>query len=389
MFRFLIALLLSMGFEAFAGCRKKQAQVDPAPPPVLVADAITKDVPYYLDEIGTCTAFEYVSIRPQASGQITRIHFTDGADVKTDDMLFTIDPRPYEALLAQSQAAVATNSASLSLAREDFARAQNLIKSKAISKEDFDTRKNAVSVAEAQVQAAQAAVDTAKVNLEYCFIRSPISGRAGLRLVDAGNVVTANSGIDLLDIQRTVPIYADFTITERDLEAVRTNMASGMLKARVRLPDEPDSAAREGDLTFVDTGVSTSGTVKLRVTLQNADRHFWPGQFVRVRLVLNTLKGSVLIPSAATQVSPKGPYAFVLKPDLTVEFREVQLGQRQGDMIVVTSGVQPGEKVVVRGQLALSPGKKVRVVEPSSPATHPSAPQAVHPESMRATGGKP
>lgn len=347
------------------GCKKQE--VPPRPAPLVNATEVTvKDVPLYLDEIGTCTAREVVSIRAQATGRITEIHFTDGADLKKGDPLFTIDPRPYQAALDQAKASLAQSEASLSLARLDFERAKQLLPAKAISKEDYDTRKNAVDVGEAQVKASQAAIETAQVNLDYCFIYSPIDGRASLGLVDIGNVVTASSGGAtsnvLLVIQRLDPIYADFTITERDLSSVRARMAEGTLKTLVRLPDESQDAAREGDLTFLDNAVqNATGTVKLRATLSNADHHLWPGQFVNVRLVLSTLKDAVLVPVSATQISQQGPYVYVVEPNSTAELRLVKLGQKQGELVVVSEGVKAGEKVITAGQMMVMPGGKVQI----------------------------
>jgi multidrug efflux system membrane fusion protein len=231
---------------------------------------------------------------------------------------------------------------------------------RAVSALDLETKRNTVAVDEAQVQAAQAALENAQLNLDYCYVHSPINGRAGARLVDVGNVVQANTTA-LLSIQRSDPIYADFTVTERDLPEVQPQMARGTLQARVRLPSDSDSAARVGAVTFLDNAVqSGTGTVNLRATIRNADRHFWPGQFVNVQLILTTAT-VVLVPSQATQISQKGPFVYVVKPDQTVELRPITLGQRHGDDVVVTTGVASGEEVVVTGQLTVAPGAKVRI----------------------------
>jgi membrane fusion protein, multidrug efflux system len=353
---------------AGAGCQKKPPEERPLPPLVAVAEAIGRDVPEYLDEIGTCTAFEVVSIRAQASGRIEKIHFKDGADVKTGDLLFTIDPRPYEAALHQAEASLAQGKAGLVLAQQEFERAKTLLPTKAISKEDYETRESTVAVDEAMVQAGEAAVEVAKVNLDYCIIRSPIDGRTGEALLDQGNLVTANSAVSMLVITRLDPIYADFTITERDLGEVRRRMSDGTLRTQVGIPDDP-AALRDGDLTFLDNTVQdASGRVKLRATIRNADRVFWPGQFVKVRLVLAVQKGAVLVPAAAAQVSQKGPYVFVITPESKAELRLVKLGQRQGDLVVVTEGLKAGEKVVISGALAVSPGAPVRATAPDAQA---------------------
>src|SRR6266478_3292799 len=332
------------------GCQKTAPPTVERPPaPVSVAAAVTQDAAVYLDEVGKCVAREVVSVQPQVSGRITAIHFADGADVKPGDPLFTIDPRPYRA--------------QLDVAKIQFVRAGNLRQTKAIAQQDYDTRKNAVDVAQAQVEQGQAAVETARLNLDYTSIRSPINGRAGHRLVDLGNVVTANIG-SLLMIQRLDPIYADFTVAENDLTTVQRHLAAGTLRVEVRLPDELDRPV-VGQLTFLDNAVQDStGTVMLRATVANGERRLWPGRFVKVRLVLSTVAGAVLVPAAAPQMSAKGPFVYVVKDDSTAELRPVRLGQRQGEFVVVAEGLRAGERVVINGQLGVTPGGKVRIEEP-------------------------
>jgi multidrug efflux system membrane fusion protein len=319
-------------------------------------------------------------------GRITERHFEDGANLTKGQLLFVIDPRPYQAQLDSAQANLAQAKASLELAKIQFARDAELVGTKAISKQDYDTKKSTVDVDEAQVEAAEAALETARLNLEYCFIHSPIEGRAGARLVDVGNVVQANT-TSLLLTQRLDPIYADFTITERDLPEVQKEMKRGTLKADVRLPSEPESAARIGKLTFLDNTVQNgTGTVNLRATIANPDHHFWPGQFVNVRLVLETKKGAVLVPNEATQISQKGFYVYVVKSDGTADIRLVKLGQRQGNDIVITDGLTAGENVVMTGQLTIIPGSKVRVASAPTEVASPTGKQTV--ESSSSQGGK-
>jgi len=357
-------VLLAVAGALLAGCAEKAGEVERSPPLVTVAVATTGDAPVTLDEIGVCTSPESVAIQPQASGRIVGIHFTDGADLQVGDLLFTIDPRPYQAALDQAVAGLAQNEASLELARLELARAEALLPTRAISKEDYDTKRSAVGVGEALVQASRAAIEAARVDLDYTSIHSPIVGRAGERLVDLGNVLTANSGVTLLTIQRLDPIYADFTIPERDLATVRRRMAEEALTTLVRLPGEPEAAAAGGPLTFLDNAVrSSTGTVRLRATLANPEHRFWPGQFVQVRLVLRVLKGAVLVPSVAPQISQTGPYVYVVGPGSTVALRPVQLGPRHGEQVVVTEGLKAGETVVTHGQFTVTPGGKVRVQE--------------------------
>jgi membrane fusion protein, multidrug efflux system len=353
---------------AASACGRNRVQAATAMPDplVTVVKATTQDVPRYLDEIGRNAAFESVTVTPQVGGRIVERHFQDGENLKKGQLLFVIDPRPYKAQLDSAQATVAQTKAALDLAKIQFARDEEVIAERAISKQDYDTKKNTVDVDQAQVDAAQAALETAKLNLEYCYIHSPIDGRAGARLVDVGNVVQANS-TSLLSIQRLDPIYANFTITESDLPAVQKQMAKWSVNAAVRLPSDPEKGARIGRVEFLDNAVQNgSGTVNLRATMSNADHHFWPGQFVDVKLILTTEKGAVLIPNQATQISQRGPFVYVVKSDDTAELRPIKLGQRQGDDIVVTEGLAPNERVVLAGQMLVRPGGKVRVDNSSS-----------------------
>jgi multidrug efflux system membrane fusion protein len=231
---------------------------------------------------------------------------------------------------------------------------------------DAEALKSTVNADRAALASAQqathvdlATIESAKVQLGYCFIRSPINGRAGRRLVDIGNVVSANTG-SLLVIQRLDPIYADFTVTENDLTSVQRNMAEGKLAVEVRLPDE--DAPFAGKLTFLDNAVQQdTGTVMLRATIPNLERRLWPGRFVRVRLVLSTLRGAVLVPATAVQMSANGPFVYVVKADSTAEMKFIKIGQRHGDLIVLASGIGAGERVVIKGQIAVTPGGKVQV----------------------------
>lgn len=313
--------------------------------PVAVAKVVTKDVPVYLDEIGTCAAYETVQVQAQVSGQILTRDFQDGADVKKGDLLFTIDPRPFQATLDQAKAQSALDQATLK--RQEDLRAR-----KVISPQDYD-----ISVANAQK--SQAAAEAAQVNLDYCYIKSPINGRVGLRNVDVGNLVGPSTS-PLVTIQGLDPIYTDFTVAENDLPLVRKYLGGPNVKVETYLPDG-SIKPRAGDLYFIDTAVQPgSGTVRVRGVTPNPDRALWPSEFVRVRFILDILKNATLVPSQAVQVSQSGPFVFVVKPDNTVDLRPVKPGQRQeGDLTVIESGVKPDETVVVTGQLALALGGKV------------------------------
>ena len=402
-----ILLALSAFCAAFAGCVNKAQQSFERPPaPVVVSTAVSQDVSNYLDALGRIVAREVVSIQPQVSGRIEKIHFTDGANVRKGQLLFTIDPRPFQASLKQAQANHAKDTAAKKqaeanlareIARENWGRAQveryrGLVEQGVVAREqyeqlrtDYDTLKANSEAARAAVRSAdetikvdQAAIETAKVELSYCYIHSPIDGRAGQRLVDLGNVVNPGGGISdsssgipsnaLVVIERLDPIYADFTISQNNLSLVQDQMRAGSLLAEVRLPDSPDDAV-SGRLTFVDNAVQTdTGQVTLRATLPNPGHRFWPGRFVNVRLLLGTVAGAVLVPATAPQMSAAGSYVYVVKPDSTAEQRTVALGQRQGELVVVEKGVSAGEKVVINGQLGVTPGHKVVIQQPPASA---------------------
>jgi membrane fusion protein, multidrug efflux system len=342
LFAVLAVLVLLRTFQRGVGTLKP---AQPPARPVTVAKVIAKDVPLYLDEIGTCAAYETVQVQAQVSGVILGRHFQDGSDVKRGDLLFTIDPRPYQAALDQAKAQAALDQ--VTLKRQEDLRAR-----KVISPQDYD-------IAVANAQKSQALAEAAQVNLDYCYIKSPINGRVGLRNVDVGNLVGPSTP-PLVTIQGLDPIYTDFTVAENDLPLVRKYLGGPNVKVQTYLPDG-SIAPRTGDLYFIDNAVQPgSGTVKARGVTPNPDRALWPTEFVRVRFILDMLKNAMLVPSQAVQVSQSGPFVFVVKSDDTVDLRPVEPGQRQeGDLTVIAGGVKPGETVVVTGQLALAPGAKV------------------------------
>jgi membrane fusion protein, multidrug efflux system len=327
------------------------AKPETTPPPhsVAVAKVITRDVPLYLNEIGTCAAYETVEVHAQVSGVIIARQFKDGSDVRKGDPLFTIDPRQYQAAFDQAKAQAALDL--VTLKRQEDLRAKRVV-----SQQDYDT-------AVANAQKSQAAVEAAQVNLDYCYIKSPINGRVGLRNVDVGNLVGPSTP-PLVTIQGLDPIYTDFTVAENDLPLVRKYLGGPNVKVETYLADG-SIRPRVGDLYFIDNAVQPgSGTVKVRGVTPNPDHALWPSEFVLVRFILDMLKNATLVPSQAVQVSQSGPFVFVLKPDDTVDLRPVEPGQpEEGDLVVIKSGLKPGETVVVTGQLALSPGAKV-VPEP-------------------------
>jgi membrane fusion protein, multidrug efflux system len=381
-----IVLAILVLFWIFQRRANEVKAAQPLVRPVLVAKVITKDVPLYLDEIGTCAAYETVQVQAQVSGQITARHFQDGADVKQGDLLFTIDPRPYQAALEQAQGQLAQTQSQLVLDQITLKRQQELRARNVISPQDLDTAQATVKSDEAKVKTAEGAVAAAQVNFDYCNIRSSINGRAGLRLVDVGNVVTGGNGggggAVLLTIQRLDPIYTDFTVSETDLPLVRRYLGGPNVKVETRSPDD-SMPPRAGDLYFIDTAVQPgAGTVKARAVTPNPDHALWPSEFVRVRFILDKLKDAALVPSQAVQISQSGPFVFVLNPDNTVDLRQVKPGQRQeGDTIVIESGLKAEETVVVTGQLALAPGTKVDP-KPYNPPGPPNGGQVAAKASM-------
>jgi multidrug efflux system membrane fusion protein len=345
------AYLLFAILVLFSGWRfyvqKKNAAKANQPPvrPVLVTKVVSKDVPVYLDEIGTCAAYETVQVQAQVTGVITSRHFQDGSDVKKGDLLFTIDPRPYQATVDQAKAQTILDQ--ITLKRQQQLRARNVV-----APQDLDT-------AQANTAKSEAVAEAAQVNLDYCYIKSPINGRVGLRNVDVGNLVNPSSP-SLVTIQGLDPIYTDFTVAETDLALVRKYLGGPNVKVETRDPDGK-VAPRLGDLYFIDNAVQPgSGTVKARAVTPNPDRALWPMEFVRVRFILDQINDAKLVPAQAVQISQNGPFVFVVKPDNTVDLRPVKPGQKQdGDLTVIESGLKADETVVVTGQLALAPGSHV------------------------------
>jgi membrane fusion protein, multidrug efflux system len=420
----IVLFVAGLSAIVLTGCVNKAQQSFTRPPaPVSVTAAVAQDVPTYLDAIGKTVAREVVSIQPQVSGRIMKIHFTDGGNVKKGDLLFTIDPRPFEANVQQAQANLARDQALKKQAEANLARDiaqakwglvqveryRKLVEDGVVAREQYEQlRANldslnaiaeagraAVHSADEAMKVDAAAIASAKVQLSYCYIHAPIDGRAGQRLVDIGNVVTpggsnnstsgsgggtggasAGNSNSLLVIERLDPIYADFTISQNSLTGVQQQMRQGTLRAEVRLPDAPGDPVI-GQLTFLDNAVqNATGQVTLRATIPNLGHQFWPGRFVNIRLVLNTIRAAVLVPASAPQMSANGSFVYVVKQDSTAEQRTVSLGQRQGDLIVVDSGIEAGERVVTNGQLGVTPGGKVLVEQPreaSSPATATSS----------------
>jgi multidrug efflux system membrane fusion protein len=339
-------LLAAAVLATAVGCSRKAPPSGPPPAPVLVGKAEQRAVPVQVTTIGNVEAYNTVSIKSQVNGPVTEIHFHDGQDVKKGDLLFTIDPRPFVAALKAAQA-------SATKTRDDLERSRKLLDENTISQQEYDD-------ALAAYQAAEAALDLARLNVEYCSIKSPIDGQTGDVMVDPGNLVKANDVPILVTINQIEPIYVEFALPEQYLPRVRKYMAEGPLKTRAQIPSEP--GPEEGVVSFIDNGVdTTTGTIRMKATFENHRRRLWPGQFVNVTLTLTEEPNATVVPTTAIQTGQSGPYVFVVKADQTAEMRTVVVGRSLGDITVIEKGVQPGETVVTDGQLRVVPGGKVEI----------------------------
>jgi multidrug efflux system membrane fusion protein len=337
---------------------KKPAKVIPARS-VETAVAFKKDAPSYLDSFGNLYSLNDVDIRSQVDGQIKEINFTEGNEVKKGDLLFTIDPAPFQAELDKARAALNQDLANLKLKKVTFERNKVLFGKELISKQDFDKYSADLASAEAQVRLDAANVDIAKINLDYCYIRSPVDGLSGKHKVDVGNIIKAIDGPVLVNIKSIDQLYVDFTITETDLDRVRQAMKEGKLVVEI-YTDESSGKSFSAVLSFLDNAVDNStGTFLLRAIVSNKERQLWAGQFVRVRLILDIEKDAVQVPYDAVQLGQNGAYLFAVTSDNKADLRLVKTGSRQQDNIVIEEGVSAGERVVTSGQLSLSPGAKV------------------------------
>lgn len=332
-----------------------------APAPVTVATVATESVPVRIGTIGNAQAYSTVSIKSRVDGQILAVGFKEGQLVHKGDLLFQIDPRPFEAQLDQAQANLARDKAQLVRATLDLQRYTELSQKNFASHQTYETARATAESAQATVAADQAAVDQAKLNLEYTQIRSPIDGLTGNLLINVGNIVKAEDTPALLVINQVEPIYVSFSIPEQNLPEVKRRMAAGVLPVETTIPGDrgpPD----EGQVTFINNAVDTStGTIQLKATFPNEDGRLTPGQFVEVAMTLTTLSEALVVPSQAIQTGQQGNYVYVVKPDRTVEQRPVELGVMVDTRAVVQKGLVPGEQVVTDGVLRLYPGAKVDV----------------------------
>jgi len=329
--------------------------------PVTVALVSRKNMPLQIDAVGSVEAYSTVSIRTQVTGSITQVHFREGQDVRQGDLLFTIDTRPFEAALKQSEANLARDAAVLANAREQARRYAELVKKQYVSQEQYDQVKTNADALEASVEADKAAVENARVQLSYCRIYSPVTGRTGSLLVNEGNLVRTNDATPLVTINQVSPIYVTFAVPEQNLPEIKRRLGSGKLQVQALIPDA-ENRPEEGELSFVDNAVDrTTGTIKLKGTFANGNRRLWPGQFVKAALKLTDHPDAIVVPSQAVQTGQNGQHVFVVKGGSAVDLRPVTVSRSFNGESVIEKGLQPGEEVVTDGQFLLGPESKVQV----------------------------
>jgi len=348
--------------------------------PVSVATAERHNVPYYLTGLGSVNAYYTVSVKSRVDGELMQVNFKEGQNVQKGELLAVIDPRPYQVALEQAQAALFRDQAQLRDAKLNFERFKGLLQSSgAMSQQQVDTQGATVDQLDGTVRNDQAAIDSAKLNLVYCHITSPVTGRIGLRLVDPGNIVHATDTNALFVITQLQPIAVIFTLPEDSLPAVAPEMAKGTLEVDAYSRDDQNKLA-SGKLLTIDNQIDqTTGTARLKAVFDNKDNALWPNQFVNTRLLLNVRKNSTTIPAAAIQRGPQGTYVFAVKSDNTVEVRAVTVAFTQDNVSVIASGVSPNDVVVTDGQDKLQEGSKIE--------TRPAAPSVNRPQQAAAGSG--
>jgi RND family efflux transporter MFP subunit len=348
----------------------------PAPPkpppsiPVLAAVAQSGDGPIYLDGIGTVQGYNTVTVRAQVDGTLSKVAFVEGQDVKAGDVLALIDPRPLRAQLEQAVAARARDAAQLANAKIDLQRYTTLVAQDSIAVQQLDTQRALVEQNAATVQHDQAQIDYARVQLSYTTIVSPISGRTGVRRIDAGNLVHPSDPAGIVTVTQIEPISVLFTLPGDAVGPVLRRMKEGQLSVSATLRNDSKPAAR-GLLLLVNNQIdATTGTVQLKATFDNKDHALWPGQFVDVRVLLDTRRHAVTIPPGAVQRGPRGEFVFVVQPDGTVQMRSVRMSTSNhgSGVALIDAGIAAGERVVTDGQLKLRSGARVRVLQPASGA---------------------
>ena len=362
--------LLWLGLRG-ADSGKAGAAKGPGPAiPVIVASAERRDVPVYLTGLGTITAFNTVTVRTRVDGQIVQVAFREGQEVNKGDLLVVIDPRPFEVQLSQAQASLARDQAQLADARLNLERDRDLLAQGILPQQQMDSQRALVQQLEASAQVDQSQIDNARLQLTYCRITAPVGGRVGLRLVDEGNVVRAADLNGLLVITQLEPITVLFTLPEDSLPAVARRMKEGSLPVEAYSRDDQTKLA-SGSLLTIDNQIdSSTGTGRLKAVFENRDRTLWPNQFVNVRLLLEVKKAQIVVPAAAVQRGSQGVFAYVVKPDKTIEVHLLTVGLTQGGIAAIDEGLAPGDQVVTDGHEKVQAGSRV---EPRAGGAKPAA----------------
>jgi membrane fusion protein, multidrug efflux system len=362
-------IILTLGLTvlfSFSACADKKN--DPAKMkkdrvvPVVVSTVEEKTVPVQLSAIGNVEAFATVAIKARVTGELKEIHFREGQDVSQGSLLFTIDPDPFVADLKKAQANLAKDTALAQKAEEDLKRYSELVKNDYISREQYEQSVTNLEALKAQIKADQAAVDTARLQVAYCSIRSPITGRTGNYLADRGNMIKANDdNKNMVIINQIQPIFVAFSLPEQYLADIKKYSAAGHLKLKA-LVSKSEAHPEEGRITFIDNTVDrATGTIRLKGTFANKDRKLWPGQFVNIVLDLTMQTNALVVPAQAVQTGIEGQYVFIIKPDLKAEVRPITAGKSINGLVVIEKGLKAGEKVVVDGQFQLVSGTKVQI----------------------------
>ncbi len=357
-----LAVFLTAGV---AGCEKPQAAA-PAPPPVpvVVGKAVQKSMPVEVRAFGNVEAYSNVSLKAQVTGIVKSVHFHEGQDARKGQLLFEIDKRPFEVALQQAEAAFERDKAKAQNARLQAGRYTQLFEQGIVARDQYDTIRAEADSQEALLRGDKATIDNAKLNLQYCEITSPIDGRTGSVLVYPGNLVKANDVPILVVINQVTPIYVNFAVPQQDLPAVKQYMTAGQLRVAAQVADEPGTS-ETGKLTFIDNTVdNTTSTIHMKATFGNERRKLWPGQFVNVVMRLTSEANALVAPAPAINVGQNGKFVYVVGTDNTAQLRPVTTGRTVGNETIVTSGLQPGETVVIDGQLRLAPGARVEFKNP-------------------------
>ena len=365
-----VALIGAIAYAVVVETKPKSVapHAGPAPVPVTAATATARDVPIILRGLGTVTAFNSVALRSRVEGNITAVNFREGQVVHAGDLLIQLDPRPFQAALDQAKANLTRDQATLANAKTDLERYSNLLKRNFTPEQQVATQKTTVAQGEAAGQSDLAAIQAAQLNVDYAALRSPIDGVTGIRQIDIGNLVQANSQQTLVTITQIQPIYVVFTLPEANIDRIRQAMAKGKLVIQAFNSDD-DKMISAGKLDLIDNTVDqTTGTVKLKAEFANKDGALWPGQFVNAHAILNTVHNGVTVPSDAVLTGPKGTITYVVGPQSKAELRPVKVLQTENNVALLGSGVKLGERVVTAGQFRLQPGALVKVSDEISDA---------------------